>query len=412
MNKPLADLIRPQTLSDLIGQEHLTNENGLIKRMINNKKLYSLIFFGPAGTGKTSTALILINEFHLPSGTFNAATDDKKKLIGLIEIAKTAPNGFVIILEEIHRLNKDKQDILLPYLENGLVTIIASTTENPYFVINPAIRSRCQIIEFKPLDKPTVFNGVKKIIAKHQLKVNIPDRSLALICNHTNGDLRMTINILDLIQNLYPNQEINEEILRIIFNNTNLTLDKDGNEHYNLLSALHKSLRGSDPDAAVYYLGQLLLQGDFNSLDRRLIACCYEDIGLANPNLCTNVVNGINAAHLVGWPENKQIYSSIVIQMALSPKSNSAINTIGNVLDHLHQNGSDPIPLHLRDAHYSSAIKLGVKGYKYPHEYGGYINQQYLPDKIKNKIFYQPNKNGIEPQLNSWIELIKKAQAK
>lgn len=410
MNKPLADLLRPQYLDDLVGQNHLTNEHGLVRKMISNHQLMSLICFGPSGTGKTSLALIITNVFNLPYGWFNAAIDDKKLLIKLIEQAKNAKNGFIIILEEIHRLNKDKQDILLPYLENGTITIIASTTENPYFVINPAIRSRCQIIQFYPLNKLDIFNAVKKLIVKHKLKVNIPDRSLALICNYTNGDFRSTINIVDLIQKLYPNEVVDEKILPAIFTNANLTLDKDGNEHYNLLSALHKSLRGSDVNASLYYLGQLLLQKDFNALERRLIACCYEDVGLANPSLCTNVVNAINAAKIVGWPENKQIYASVVIQIAISPKSNSAIKAIENVLNHLEKYGNQPIPIYLRDAHYNSAIKLGIKGYKYPHDYGGYVVQQYLPEQIKNKVFYQPNKNGIEPQLNSWIELIKKSQ--
>lgn len=403
-NKPLANTIRPKSINEIAGQKHLLSDNSLITKMIKNKKIYSLIFYGPPGIGKTTMALAICNDLKIPYAIFECGIDSKQKLLQLIDLAKHS-DDYVIICEEIHRLNKDKQDILLPYIEKGIVNIFCTTTENPYFVVNPAIRSRCQILEFKPLQSSDMFIYLKKLISSGKINLDISDELLKKLTNHTNGDFRSTINLIDLLVNLYQDTKITNEILSQVIQNKFIIASHYGDAHYDLLSAFHKSLRGSDPDAAIYYLAQLLVQGDFKSLDRRLIACVYEDVGLANPQLCNRVVNGVQAAEIVGFPENKQIYANLVIEICLSPKSNSAICAITEALKDVESGKIYSIPNYIKDAHYKSAAKLNHKGYKYPHDYGGYVKQQYLPNELKNKKYYKQLTNGVEEKLNSWLKL-------
>lgn len=408
MNKPLAKIIRPETIYEVAGQQHLLCKDSLIYQMVKYQKVYSLIFYGPPGVGKTSLAIALSKDLHIKYSMFNAVIDSKAKLVELIELAKLSQNEYVIIVEEIHRLNKDKQDILLPFLEKGIVKIFASTTENPFFSINPAIRSRCQVLELKPLTSDDMFNNLKLLIKSKKINnLKIYDELLKFICELTNGDYRSTINIVDVLINLYPNQKITKQIISQVTQNKFIVASKYGDAHYDLLSALHKSIRGSDPDAAIYYGAQLISQGDLIALNRRLIACSYEDIGLANPQLCDRVINATKAAIEVGYPECKQIYADIIIEMCLSPKSNSGYMAMYQALDDIEHGKIYPIPNHIKDQSYASASKLGRKGYKYPHDYGGYVVQQYLPDKLKDKKYYQPLNNGIEQKLNAWIELMK-----
>ena len=411
-NKPLPDQLRPETLDEIVGQEHILCKDSLIRMMVKNHQLYSLIFYGPPGTGKTTLALALCNELAVPHCVFNAVIDSKAQLVNIIETAKQSVNGYVIIVEEIHRLNKDKQDILLPYIEKGIVYIFACTTENPYFIVNPAIRSRCQILELKPISSDEMFKSLKKLIRQHGLGLQISYKYLKKICNATNGDYRSVMNIIDLLVNLYLHYEINDSILDQVLQNNHVSASHYWDDYYYVLSALHKSLRGSDPDAAIYYLARLLVAGDFISLNRRLIACAYEDIGLANPQLCARVVTAVDAATMVGWPENKQIYADIVIEMALSPKSNSGILAIMSALDDVQSGKAYPIPQHIRDQSYKSAAKLDRKGYKYPHDFNGYVNQQYLPNALVNKKYYHKKIQGLEDKLNSWLELMKKTTRK
>lgn len=408
MNKPLADLIRPNSIKDVVGQQHILNKDSIIQRMITNNKLYSLILYGPPGTGKTTIATALCKDLNVPFATFNSVIDDKTKLINILNVAKHSDNGYVIILEEIHRLNRDKQDILLPFIEKGVVNVFACTTENPYFIVNPAIRSRCQILELKPLTQEDIFNHLKQLILNKKLNLKITNEQLHKIANATNGDYRSVINIVDLLVNLYPNETISDTILEQVTQSKFIIASHYGDDHYDLLSAMHKSLRGSDPNAAIYYLARLLVQKDFVSLNRRLIACCYEDIGLANPSLCARVTQAINAAEIVGWPENKQIYADIVIEIALSPKSNSGYLAITKALEDVQSGKEYPIPNHIKDQSYKSASKLNRKGYKYPHDYGGYIEQQYLPNQLSKTKYYQVNPNGIESKLSAWLEYKKK----
>jgi putative ATPase len=377
--------------------------------MVKTKSLYSLIFYGVPGIGKTSIALALANDIGVPHMVYNAVIDKKEQLMNIIDLAKRSDNGYVIILEEVHRLNRDKQDILLPYLENGTVYIFATTTENPYFTINPAIRSRCQIFELIPLSKEDVFNGLKKRLVSVKLNTKIEDDVIKMIAEQTNGDLRAAINIVDMLNTLYSGETINKSVLKDVMQQS-YTLSADyGDEFYDIKSAMHKSLRGSDPNAAIYYLARLLAAGDIESLCRRLIAMAYEDIGLANPQLCSRVIAACDAAKEVGFPECKQIFASIVIEMCLSPKSNSAYLAIVEALDDIKNGKVYQIPKHIKDQSYKSASKLGRTGYKYPHDYkNAYVKQQYLPNEIKDKQYYKINTNNpIELKMNEYLKKIK-----
>jgi putative ATPase len=313
----------------------------------------------------------------------------------------------------VHRLNRDKQDILLPYLENGTVHIFATTTENPYFTINPAIRSRCQIFELESLSKQDVYDGLKKRLSSVKLNVSLNDEIIQTIAEQTNGDLRAAINIVDMLNMLYANEQIKKEILKDVMQQSYLLSADYGDEYHDIKSAFHKSLRGSDCDAAIYYLARLLASGDLESLCRRLIAMAYEDIGLANPQLCSRVILACNAAKEVGFPECKQIFASIVIEICLSPKSNSAYLAIMNALDDVNNGKLYSIPKHIKDQSYNSAKKLGRSGYYnlglYPHDYPhAYVKQQYLPKELIDKKYYVVNKNNpYEQKLNEYLEIIK-----
>ncbi|MDR0674703.1 MAG: replication-associated recombination protein A [Mycoplasmataceae bacterium] len=409
MKEPLALILRPKTISEIIGQLHLFNENSVLNRMVKTRSLYSLIFYGVPGIGKTSIALALANDLNIPHMIYNAVIDRKEQLMSIIDLAKRSDNGYVIILEEVHRLNRDKQDILLPFLENGVVHIFATTTENPYFTINPAIRSRCQIFELSSLSKEDVFKGLKKRLSTIQLNTKFSDEILKMIAEQTNGDLRAAINIVDILNTLYANETINKKILRDVMQQSYVLSADYGDEYYDIKSALHKSLRGSDPDAAIYYLARLLAAGDLESLCRRLIAMAYEDIGLANPQLCSRVIAACDAAKEVGFPECKQIFAAIVIEMCLSPKSNSAYLAIVDALQDVKNGKTYSIPKHIKDQSYKSATKLGRTGYLYPHDYqNAYVKQQYLPNELVSKKYYKINVNNpIEPKMNEYLKKIK-----
>ncbi|MDR0985360.1 MAG: replication-associated recombination protein A [Mycoplasmataceae bacterium] len=409
MNKPLAELLRPKSIRDIIGQQHLFNENSVMNRMIKNHALYSLIFYGVPGIGKTSIALALANDLKVPHIIYNAVVDKKEQLVSIIDLAKKSDDGYVIILEEVHRLNRDKQDILLPYLENGTVYVFATTTENPYFTINPAIRSRCQIFELLPLSKEDIYEGLKKRLKDIKLNVKINDEILQRIADQTNGDLRAALNIIDMLNTLYVNDKINLDTLKDVMQQSYLVSADYGDEYYDLKSAFHKSLRGSDANAAIYYLARLLAMGDLESICRRMIAMAYEDIGLANPQLCSRVILACNVAKEVGIPEAKQIFANIVIEMCLSPKSNSGYLAIMEALQDVKKGKAYNIPKHIKDQSYASASKLGRTGYKYPHDYKNvYVKQQYLPNELKDRQYYKPKENPIEKKLNEYLEKIKK----
>ncbi len=410
MKKLLSNILRPKSIDQIIGQTHLLNKDSLITQMIKNKTLYSLIFYGYPGIGKSSISYALVNDLGVPYQVFNASIDKKEKLIQIIETAKTSKGWYVVILEEIHRLNKDKQDILLPYLENGTIYMFASTTENPYFVINPAIRSRCQILELQPVSVDETFNGLKKTFKRYKLDITLPDEILKKICIQTNGDVRSAINIIDVLNFLYKDKKITDKLLKEVMQQSYVVAADYGDEYYDLQSAFHKSMRGSDPDAAIYYLARLLQAGDIESICRRIIACCYEDVGMANPQLCSRVVNAVHAAKEVGFPECKQIFATIVIEICLSQKSNSAYMAIMTALQDVQSGKAYSVPNHIKDQSYKSASKLGRTGYKYPHDFeNAWVKQDYLPKELRNKKYYKPSKFSInEQKLEKYWEEIKK----
>lgn len=405
----LATILRPSTIKDIIGQTHLLNKNGIVYRMVLNNELFSIIFHGKPGIGKTSLAISLANDLKVPYQIFNAANDKKEYLVDIIKTAKVSKN-YVVIIEEIHRLNKDKQDILLSLLEEGKICMFATTTENPFFVINPSIRSRCQILQLKPISIDEMILGLTKIVNNLKLK-NINKEIIEIISYRTLGDLRSALNIIDIIRNLYSKDKIDNKLLSSIMNQSYVTNSHYDDEFHDLKSALHKSIRGSDVDAALHYLGRLIISQDLVSISRRMIMVAYEDIGLANPNLCMRVYLGIQAAKEVGFPEASTILGDLVIEMALSPKSNSGYLAISKAATEAANGDAFEIPYYLKSsAKYLKNDKSKTQKYKYPHDYqNAWVEQQYLPDKLVKSKYYIPAKHSKnEEKLQSWLASLKR----
>ena len=395
MNEPLANKLKPNKLSDIIGQEHLVGKNKVIYNMIKNKRVFSMILYGKPGIGKTSIAYAISNEVDINVRYLNATINNKKDFDVVVNEAKMY-NGILLIMDEIHRLNKDKQDLLLPYLENGLITIIGMTTTNPYHSINPAIRSRCQIFELKPLTNMDIKNGINKVIKSNLLEnIKIDDEVIDYIIKLSNGDLRYAYNLLEIAFYTSSDKTVTIDNIKDINNKPVYFDDKDGDSYYDLLSALQKSIRGSDADASVYYLGRLIHSGDFESIYRRLSVIAYEDIGLANPSMGPKVSAAISACERLGMPELIIPLSSIVIELALSPKSNSAYLAIDKVMKDIENGCAYSVPKHIN----STAF-----GYKYPHDYPGHFtNQQYLPNEIQNERFWYAQHSPNEEKLYNWM---------
>lgn len=400
MDKPLALKLAPKTLKEVIGQSHLIGKDKILTNLVKNKKLFSMILYGKPGIGKTSIATALVNDLDIRYRFLNATINTKKDLDIVIEEAKMY-GGIVLIMDEIHRLNKDKQDILLPQLESGLITLIGMTTSNPYHAINPAIRSRCQLFELDELDTNDILKGLKKAIEHPDLKgIKIDNKALKLIATLSGNDLRYAYNLLEIAYYSTSNKEITEEKIRNINNKPVFFSDKNDEGHYDVLSGLQKSIRGSDINAALHYLGRLIVEGDLDSIYRRLSVIAYEDIGLANPAIGPRLDAAINAAERVGLPEARIPLGTIVSEMALSPKSNTAHIAFDAAIADIEQGNVGSIPKH---------IKTNAKDYKYPHDYkGAYVNQQYLPDKLKNKKYYIPKDIGYEKQLKEIYERLEK----
>ena len=395
----LANNIRPIKLNDVYGQNHLIGEGKILTNLVKNKKLFSMIFYGNPGCGKTSIANALVNELNMPYRMLNAVINKKTDFDIVIEEAKM--NGqMILIIDEIHRMNKDKQDILLPYLENGKIIMIGLTTSNPYHSINPAIRSRCQIFEVKSLKPEDIVKILIK--AKDNLEgIQIDDNCLNIISSSSNGDVRSALNLLEMAYYSSTDHIITEDVLKSINAKPIIYIDKNDDNYYNSISALQKSIRGSDVDAAVYYLGVLLEAQDLDIIFRRLSVIAYEDIGLANPSIGPKLDAAINAAIRVGFPECIIPLSEIVIEMALSPKSNSAYLAIDKALTTIRTKNCGSVPKH---------IHTNSKDYLYPHNYkNSWVKQQYLPDNIKNEKFYYPKNNAYENNLNK-IDNEKKKQ--
>lgn len=400
MDKPLALQERPKSLTDVVGQKHLIGNNKILTNMVKNKKLFSMILYGNPGTGKTSIANAIVNDIDCNYRFLNATLNNKKDFDVVIEEAKML-DGLVLIMDEIHRLNKDKQDLLLPCLESGLITLIGLTTSNPYHKINPAIRSRCQIFKLEPLTKDDILAGLKKALLNDEIKnIKIDESTLKYIADISGGDLRFALNLLEVSYYTHKNHKVDIKDIQSINNKPNFFHDKNEDGHYDVLSGLQKSIRGSDVDAALHYLARLLKAEDLDSIYRRLSVICYEDIGLANPSLGPKLNAAINLSELVGLPEARIILSNIVIEMSLSPKSNSAILAIDKALNDLNQDIGD-MP---------SYLKSPYKDYKYPHNYkNSYVKQQYLPNNIKNNKYYFPKESSsYEKSLKSVKEKLDK----
>ena len=395
MKQPLALRMRPKTIDDVIGQKHLVGKDMILRKVVEQKQLFSFIFFGPSGTGKTTLAKAIANSLNRPYRLFNAVTGNKKELDAIFLEAKMN-NGLVLIVDEIHRLNKDKQDLLLPYLEEGLIYLMGTTTSNPYFAINPAIRSRCHLLEVKALSADDISEAINNAIKAPEglnNEVTIDEDALHIIANHANGDIRYALNVLEIcaIANKHITMDVVLEYSRL----ANSSISKDDDGHYDALSALQKSIRGSDAQAALYYLARLIQANDMVSIERRLLTIAYEDIGLANPAACARCVNAIDAAKRIGFPEARIPLANTVIELALSPKSRSADEAIDAALNVVNST-SYQVPAYLRltpvnmdeDDKYDYSRKD-----MWPHI-------QYLPDEIANIEFYIPqNSSKAEIQL-------------
>lgn len=404
MNKPLALKLAPSTLDEVIGQTHLIGKDKILTNLVKNKKLFSMILYGKPGIGKTSIANAIVKDLDVRYRFLNATINTKKDLDIVIEEAKVY-DGIVLIMDEIHRLNKDKQDVLLPALESGLITLIGMTTSNPYHAINPAIRSRCQLFELEELTTEDIITGLKRAIKHPDLKdIKIDDKSIELIAKLAGTDLRYAYNLLEISYYSTDDKTITEEKIKKINNKPVFFADKNGDGHYDVLSAFQKSIRGSDVDAALHYLGRLIIEGDLDSIYRRMSVIAYEDIGLANPAIGPRVDAAINAAERVGLPEARIPLGTIVAEMALSPKSNTAHVALDKALEDIENGNTGNVPNH---------IKTSSTDYKYPHDYkGAYVKQQYLPDKLKNKKYYQPKDIGYEKQVKEIYDRLEKLKNK
>lgn len=390
MKQPLAFRMRPQHLDDIIGQQHLIGEGKVLRKCLEAKRLFSMIFYGPPGTGKTTLAMVLANELGMPYRLFNAVTGNKKDLETIFQEAKFY-EGLVVIIDEVHRLNKDKQDLLLPHVENGNITLIGATTSNPLHAINPAIRSRCHLFEIKQAKQEDIEKALRKAIQHPDglnNEVSIEDEALHIIAKHSNGDIRYALNILEIVA-IASDGVITKDLVSQYSQIPNMSMDSDGDGYYDVLSGFQKSIRGSDVDAALYYLGIMIEANDMDSIERRLLVTAYEDIGLGNPAAVARCVQAIDAAKRVGFPEGRIPLAMAVIDLTLSPKSKSAESAIDAVMQTI-RNTSYSVPDYLR----FTPVNMKEED-KY--DYGRadlWAKIQYLPDKLKNEKFYMPQMNS------------------
>ena len=418
MNSPLADRIRPKKIEDVAGQKHLLSEGKVLRRIIESENLPNLIFYGPSGVGKTTVANIVAENcgkklYYLNATT--ASTADIKDIINNIGTIE-ASGGILLYLDEIQYFNKKQQQILLSYIENGDITLIASTTENPYFYVYSAILSRSTVFEFKTLsasDIAEVINrGVRLVAEEKKKNVEISPEAVSKMAAAAAGDVRKALNMLELCVMTGETEEIiaipDERVEEILASNA-VRYDREGDQHYDIISAYQKSMRGSDPDAAVYYLGRLLAAGDLPSACRRLLVCANEDVGLAYPQIIAIVKAAVDTAMMVGLPEARIPLANAVILVATSPKSNSAYMAINSAMKDIELGIGGDIPRQLQNKHFDGE-DAAIKGqnYKYPHDYPlHYVNQQYLPDNIKDKKYYNFGDNKTEAKFREYWSKIK-----
>lgn len=415
MNTPLADRIRPQSIDEMVGQKHILGEGRALYNILKNKKIPNMIFYGPSGVGKTTLARIIAQESGMRLHKLNAthcSTADMREVFSESD-SLLGQDGILLYLDEIQYLNKKQQQSLLEYIENGKVTLIASTTENPYFYVYNAILSRCTVFEFKSITKeeilPAIIRAFEKMGEDTEENITVEDGVCELIAAACGGDVRKSINAVELCVLSAVDGVVTKEIARQVSQKSSMKYDRDGDEHYDILSAFQKSIRGSDENAALHYLARLVEAGDLISPCRRLLVIACEDIGLSYPQAISVVKACVDSATQLGFPEARIPLAQAVIFLCTCPKSNSAIMAIDKALSDLKSGIDTQIPAHLRDAHYSGAEKMG-RGltYKYPHTYPNhYVEQQYLPDAIKDRVYYEFGENKNEMAAKMYRDKIK-----
>lgn len=425
-NEPLAYRMRPKTIDEIAGQEDVIGQHTALYKMIKNGHVPSMLLYGEPGVGKTSLAHAIAGTVNLPFIPINATVAGKKDIEDVV--AESRMTGKVILfLDEIHRFNKLQQDALLPHVENGSIILIGATTENPFHDVNPAIRSRCgEIKQLKRLREQDVVKLIVRAVEDEQrglgrTKLSITDVQIGKIAAGSNGDARKALTLLESV--VYASDEedgvtiVEDSVIDNLVDRIGVYGDKKGSHFYNLLSALQKSVRGSDVDAALYYMAHLLEVGDLTAVSRRLLVMAYEDVGLANTAVGGHVLQAVQAAERLGLPEARIPLANAVVEMCLSPKSNSAYKALDNAISAIRSGKTGDIPAHLRDAHYAGAISLGHEGYLYPHDkplgtFGGWVDQQYLPDHLKDTSFYKPVIAGEEKRMAAIHEKLKTMKKK
>lgn len=421
---PLAARLRPKTIDEVVGQEHILAKDKLLYRAIKADKLSSVIFYGPPGTGKTTLAKVIANTTKADFCQINATIAGKKDMEEVVEKAKSTLGGYgrktILFIDEIHRFNKGQQDYLLPFVEDGTITLIGATTENPYFEVNGALISRSQIFELRPL----TFENIKTLITRAltdrenglgSFNADISEEALEFLADQANGDARRALNAIEL--GVMTTERSEDGKIHITLNVAEeciqkraVLFDKDGDNHYDTISAFIKSMRGSDPDAAMYYLSKMLYAGEsLTFIARRIMICAAEDVGVADPQALVVATAAAQAVERIGMPESGLILSEAVVYVATAPKSNACTIALEKSTEAVKIKGSLPIPPHLQDAHYKSAAKLGHGiGYKYSHNYkNNYCNQQYLPYELTGEKFYKPSFNGYEKKIAEHMKRIK-----
>ena len=422
---PLASRLRPVTLDEVVGQQHIIGKDKLLYRAIKADKLGSVIFYGPPGTGKTTLAKVIANTTSADFKQINATVAGKKDMEEIVKEAKDSLGMFgkktILFVDEIHRFNKGQQDYLLPFVEDGTLTLIGATTENPYFEVNGALLSRSRVFELKPLEREDIRELIRRAVYDKDKGMGvynavIDEEAMNFLADVANGDARAALNAVELgvmTTERDPSDgkiHIDIDVAQECIQKRVVRYDKDGDNHYDTISAFIKSMRGSDPDAAVYYLARMLYAGeDMKFIARRIMICAAEDVGNADPQALVVAVAAAQAAERIGLPEAQIILSQAVTYVATAPKSNAACNAVFDALEAVKSRKTMPVPVHLQDAHYKGAAKLGHgQGYLYAHDFPNhYVKQQYLPDGLEGSVFYQPTENGYERKIKEHMEFIR-----
>lgn len=421
---PLAKRLRPTTLEEVVGQEHILSKDKLLYRVIKADKLSSIILYGPPGTGKTTLAMVIANTTSSVFKELNATTSGKKDIEEVVKEAKDNLGMYgkktILFVDEIHRFNKAQQDYLLPFVEDGTVILIGATTENPYFEVNGALISRSSIFQLKPLSKENIEVLIRRAVTDEERGMGaygatITDEAVSFLADVSEGDARHALNAVELgILSTERDENTGKIIIDLAvaeecIQRRAIRYDKDGDNHYDIISAFIKSMRGSDPDAACYYLAKMLYGGEsVTFIARRIMICACEDVGNADPQAIVVATACAQAVERIGMPEAQIILAHAAIYVACAPKSNAIVNAIFSATDAVKEVGNCQVPPHLRDAHYSGAKNLGNVGYKYAHDYPNhYVKQQYLPDGLEGTVFYEPGDNGYEKNIKEWFGKIK-----